>query len=140
MAEVVTDAAPEVAGDWAVDHETCMACGAPPLSAPDLMGFGGNHAGKGAQCYFKKQPATAEERARACKAAEASCCAAVRYSGTDPELRAAMASIDATGLLPGTAARLQARTMRARLIWRLLLATVIGALVVLLYQVVAPVP
>ena len=84
------EVSPEVPGDWRVDHLRCVACGAPPAQAPDLLGFGEKIEGAthgAVQCYFRKQPSTPEETARACRAAEVSCCNAVRYHGFDPAIR-----------------------------------------------------
>jgi hypothetical protein len=87
----IDETSPEVPGEWSVDHELCTSCGAPPVQAPDLMGLGPNFKGGSpgsSQCYFRKQPTTQEETARACRAAEVSCCNALRYSGSDPAVRA----------------------------------------------------
>src|SRR5262249_2778940 len=87
----VDEVSPEISGDWSVDHDTCMACGAPPVQAPDLMAFGSNFRGAApgdVQCYFKRQPTSPDENERACRAAEVSCCNALRYAGPDPLIRA----------------------------------------------------
>ena len=90
MTDVVLDStSPEAAGDWYVDHNECMACGAPPVQAPDLMGFGEQYPGAslgGTQCYFRRQPTSPSEIERACVAAETSCCGAVRYRGQDAKI------------------------------------------------------
>jgi hypothetical protein len=62
-----------------------MACTAPENEAPDLIGFDAAAVG-GYHCYFKRQPQEPEELDRAIKAVWAGCCAAVRYSGTDPAI------------------------------------------------------
>jgi hypothetical protein len=87
------ETSPEVDGDWRVDHELCVACGAPPVQAPELMGFGDKFAGARAgdiQCYFKKQPSSRQDVERACVAAATSCCNAIRYYGHDQEIRSKM--------------------------------------------------
>jgi hypothetical protein len=87
------DAVPETPGEWWVDHEVCISCGAPPAVAPDLMGFGTNHsAGRSEQCDFKRQPRTADEIENACQAAEVSCCGALHYDGPDEAIRARVAA------------------------------------------------
>lgn len=87
------DQTPEAPGDWRVDHDCCVACGAPPLAAPDLMGFGTRHSGtKTTQCYFKRQPVTPDEIDRACDATNASCVSAVLYEGPDEAIRARVTS------------------------------------------------
>ncbi|MFL5242712.1 MAG: hypothetical protein ACJ8FY_11445 [Gemmataceae bacterium] len=66
-----------------------MACTAPEHEAPDLMAHDVKaHAGY--HCYFKRQPATAEELQRAVMAVAIGCCGAVRYAGTDLSVRAAI--------------------------------------------------
>ena len=91
---------PEVDGDWVVDHDTCLACGAPPNEAPDLMHLGTGYGGSYATCYFKKQPETPSEIERACRAAWASCCAAVRYDGDDPAIHKRMRELAPAGYSP----------------------------------------
>lgn len=80
----------EVDSDWVVDRESCMACGAPPNEAPDLMHLGDT-------CYFKKQPETPEEIERACRAAWASCCNQVEYVGSDPAIKLRIRELTAAG-------------------------------------------
>ena len=79
-----------VEGPFFVENGYCMTCMAPEHEAPDLMGFDqeANH------CYFKKQPATAEELERATRAVWASCCGAVQYSGSDPNVNRRIAQLD----------------------------------------------
>lgn len=40
----------------------------------------------GHSCYFRRQPETAEEIEQAIRAVHVSCCGAVQYSGSDPEI------------------------------------------------------
>lgn len=107
----------EVEGDWRVDHNRCVACGAPPLEAPELMGFGdkfrGAHLGA-VQCYFKRQPSTPAEVERACVAAETSCCEAVRYLGNDPAIRARIPGL--VGPARGDSFRRKARMSASRVL------------------------
>jgi hypothetical protein len=58
----------------------CLACHLPENEAPDLLAplTDENHV-----TYFVKQPQTAEEIERACKAIEVCCVADLRYGGTD---------------------------------------------------------
>ena len=69
-----------VPGDFYVQCDSCIHCGAPEAEAPDLMEM--TYAG----CYFKKQPETKEETERAINALAVSCIAAVRYRGTDKDI------------------------------------------------------
>lgn len=72
-----------VVGAFYVEDGGCIACGAPEAEAPELMGWTD---GPGDHCYFKRQPATAEEVDRAIRALEVSCCRALRYGGDDPAI------------------------------------------------------
>jgi hypothetical protein len=58
----------------------CLACEAPEAEAPELLAplKEGNYT-----TYFVKQPHTAEEVERACKAIESCCVADLRYGGQD---------------------------------------------------------
>jgi uncharacterized protein (TIGR02996 family) len=61
----------------------CLACEAPECEAPDLLA----ELGPGnCTTYFVRQPQTAEEIERACRAAAVCCVADVRYGGTDPKI------------------------------------------------------
>jgi len=96
-AQTETPEPPEVPGDFHVDHSLCMACGAPPAEAPDLMTLGSNHADpRYVQCYFKEQPTTPEEIEQACRAVWASCCGAVKYTGSDPAIEERIAQLEAS--------------------------------------------
>lgn len=83
-----SDGPAEVLGDWVVDRDMCMACGAPAAEAPDLI-----HLGTTGTCYFKKQPETQLEVDQACRAAWASCCDQVQYRGDDPNVRRRMSEV-----------------------------------------------
>lgn len=69
-------------GDFYTTGE-CLACDAPESEAPDLLAplESDNY-----DTYFVKQPETAKEIERACRALEVCCVAALRYGGTDPEI------------------------------------------------------
>jgi len=61
----------------------CLFCGAPEAEAPDLLAelSEGN-----LTTYFVRQPRTAEEIERACRAALVCCVDDLRYGGTDPKI------------------------------------------------------
>jgi hypothetical protein len=63
-----------------------MSCGVPHHFAPELMEWERDAGGRRAHCYFRKQPETALELIHAVKAVEGSCCGAVRYRGSNPEI------------------------------------------------------
>ncbi len=69
-----------VKGDFYVENQVCITCGAPEAEAPDLIEHSKLEYG---HCYFKKQPATADELDRAISAMQVSCIAGVRYGGKD---------------------------------------------------------
>lgn len=69
-----------VPGDFYVQCDSCIRCGAPEAEAPDLMEM------TNTGCYFKKQPETKEETQSAINALAVSCISAVRYRGTDEEI------------------------------------------------------
>ena len=73
-------------GPFYVVNQDCMTCGYPHVLAPDLMAWEINSEGHESHCYFKKQPETQHEIEQALKAIEGSCCGAVRYCGSDPEI------------------------------------------------------
>lgn len=71
-----------VAGDFYTTGD-CLACDAPEYEAPDLLApLNENNC----DTYFVRQPETAEEIERACRALEVCCVAALRYGGTDPKI------------------------------------------------------
>lgn len=67
-------------GDFYVEANACILCGAPEVVASGLMG----HSDDG--CYFIKQPQTEEEIEYALNAIAVSCVSAVRYGGTDKKI------------------------------------------------------
>lgn len=71
-------------------HGECMACGYPHVLAPDLIGWEFDHRGRHNHCYFKKQPNQPGELKRALDAIAGSCCGALYYSGSDPEVVGAL--------------------------------------------------
>jgi hypothetical protein len=74
-----------VPGDFYVENGMCITCCAPEYAAPELMGFFSDPDGsdKRPHCYFKRQPRTEAETKQAIDAIRASCCAALRYGGSD---------------------------------------------------------
>lgn len=79
-------------GDFYVVAGECIECGAPEQEAPDLMGHDDEHH----SCYFRRQPSTDDQRSRAILAVWASCCGAVRYEGSDPDVIRRIESLGAT--------------------------------------------
>jgi hypothetical protein len=67
-------------GDFYVENQVCITCGAPEAEAPDLIEHSKLEYG---HCYFKKQPKTADELDRAINAMQVSCIAGIRYGGKD---------------------------------------------------------
>jgi hypothetical protein len=67
-------------GDFYVVNDECLACGAPHVVAPDLIGWGNS---KYPHCIWKKQPETKEELEQAFAAFDASEIGCYRYAGTD---------------------------------------------------------
>jgi uncharacterized protein (TIGR02996 family) len=61
----------------------CLACDAPEAEAPDLLAPLGSG---NSTTYFLRQPETAAEIERACRAAEVCCVMDLRYGGTDPKI------------------------------------------------------
>ncbi|MBT2563924.1 ferredoxin [Pedobacter sp. ISL-68] len=67
-------------GDFYVENQVCITCGAPEAEAPDLIEHSKLEYG---HCYFKKQPTTANELDRAINAMQVSCIEGIRYGGKD---------------------------------------------------------
>jgi hypothetical protein len=67
-----------------------MSCRAPEAEARGLMSYDEEHS----SCFFERQPTTPEEEYRAIRAVCASCCGAVRYGGTDPNVIARVESLE----------------------------------------------
>jgi hypothetical protein len=61
----------------------CTACGAPEAEAPELLA---PLTEENYSTYFRRQPQTADEVERACRAIEVCCTSALRYAGTDPAI------------------------------------------------------
>jgi hypothetical protein len=88
-----------VAGDFYTTGE-CLACDAPESEARDLLA---PLEDDNFDTYFVKQPETAAEIERACRALEVCCVAALRYGGTNPDVirRLGNDPIYCDHLLPG---------------------------------------
>ena len=72
-------------GDFYVVDGQCITCMAPHGVAPELMGFHAAPAG-GSHCYFARQPRNTTEVEAAVAAVTHSCCEALRYAGSDPDV------------------------------------------------------
>jgi hypothetical protein len=70
-------------GDFYVENEVCINCGAPEAEAPDLIEHSKLEYG---HCYFKKQPKSEDEIERAINAISVSCISGLRYGGTDEKI------------------------------------------------------
>ncbi len=70
-------------GDFYVENDVCINCGAPEAEAPDLIEHSRMEYG---HCYFKKQPETVDEIERAINAIAVSCISGLRYGGTDEKI------------------------------------------------------
>ncbi len=85
-------------GDFFVEDSMCIACTAPEHEAPELMA----HTEEGTiyHCYFRRQPETPEEVEHAICAVYVSCCGAVQYDGTDPEVLGRLERLQQRGWHP----------------------------------------
>jgi len=89
-ADQVKEATPSNApGDFYVAKDECITCGVPEAEAPDLMAF--DEAAN--SCYFRRQPSTPAEVDQAVRAVWVSCCRAVRYRGSDPDIQKKIAKL-----------------------------------------------
>ncbi|MFN3403648.1 MAG: ferredoxin [Cytophagaceae bacterium] len=70
-------------GDFYVQNQVCISCGAPEAEAPDLIEHSKHEYG---HCYFKKQPKTEDEIERAINAIAVSCISGLRYGGKDEKI------------------------------------------------------
>ena len=70
-------------GDFYVENQVCISCGAPESVAPDLIEHSKLEYG---HCYFKKQPQTQDEIDRAINAVAVSCISGLRYGGKDEKI------------------------------------------------------
>lgn len=70
-------------GDFYVQNDVCLSCGAPEAQASDLIEHSKLEYG---HCYFKKQPQTEDEIERAINAIAVSCISGLRYGGKDEKI------------------------------------------------------
>ena len=75
-------------GDFYVEANSCILCGAPEVEAIGLMA----HSDEG--CYFTRQPETEPEIEQALNAIAVSCVSAVRYGGTDKKIIARLSRMN----------------------------------------------
>jgi hypothetical protein len=80
-------------GDFYVEDQACITCGAPEVEAPSLVCFS---EGESTHCYFRKQPETMDEVEQAIRAMWASCVRALRYGGNDPGILRRLAELGLT--------------------------------------------
>lgn len=73
-------------GPFYVGEGECTSCGVPHVVAPDLMAWESSPNDPHVHCYFKKQPDEPSELKQALAAIDASCCGAIYYAGSDPEV------------------------------------------------------
>lgn len=81
-------------GDFYVENDVCIKCGAPQVEAPDLIDHSKLEYG---HCYFKKQPKTEDEIERAIQAIAVSCISGLRYGGTNENILRRLYEIGADG-------------------------------------------
>ncbi len=70
-------------GNFYVENQSCVTCGAPQAEAPDLIDHSKRDYG---YCFFKKQPQTEEEIERAINAIAVSCVFALSYGWKDEKI------------------------------------------------------
>jgi hypothetical protein len=70
-------------GDFYVQDTCCISCGVPQAIAPDLVGWTNENL---TQCFWLKQPQTADELDRAIKIIHSQELGCHRYSGKDPAI------------------------------------------------------
>ncbi len=71
-------------GDFYVIDNECLACGAPHVVAPDLIGWATVEAEEYLHCIWKKQPETPAEWQQAFMAFDVCEMECYRYAGSDP--------------------------------------------------------
>lgn len=74
-----------VPGDFYTEN-LCLGCCLPEAEAPDLLGFETELDNPHYGCFFKKQPETPEELARAFDAMSVNCIDTLRYGGRNPAI------------------------------------------------------
>jgi hypothetical protein len=84
-------------GDFYLQDTCCTSCGVPQAVAPDLVGWTNQNP---AQCYWIKQPKTADELDRAVKLFHTQELGCHRYSGNDAAILARLPAEDCDQLRP----------------------------------------
>lgn len=84
-------------GDFYVQDACCMSCGVPQAIAPDLVGWTNENL---TQCYWLKQPQTADELDRAIKIIHTQELGCHRYGGKDPAILRRLPAEDCDHLGP----------------------------------------
>ena len=86
-----------VPDDFYVQETCCMSCGVPQSVAPDLVGWTNEDI---QQCYWIKQPQTANELDRAIKIIHAQEIGCHRYSGSDSSILRRLPAEDCDHIRP----------------------------------------
>jgi hypothetical protein len=84
-------------GDFYVQETCCMSCGVPQAVAPDLVAWTNEDP---QQCYWVKQPQTADELDRAIKIINRPEIGCHRYAGRDPAILRRLPAEDCDHLRP----------------------------------------
>ena len=84
-------------GNFYVQDTCCMSCGVPQSIAPDLVGWTSENL---TQCYWLKQPQTADELDRAIKIIHTQELGCHRYSGKDPAILGRLPAEDCDQIRP----------------------------------------
>ena len=85
-------------GDFYVQDTCCMSCGVPQSIGPDLVGWTNENL---TQCYWIKQPETADELDRAIEIVHTQELGCHRYSGNDPAILQRLPAEDCDQIRPG---------------------------------------
>ncbi len=81
-----------VPGPFYAAKGCCMACSMTAEAAPDLIGFDED----AMSCFFRKQPTKPDELDRAIQAVKVSCCGALRYRGSDAQVKLKLVELGAS--------------------------------------------
>jgi hypothetical protein len=84
-------------GDFYVQDACCTSCGVPQAIAPDLVGWKNENL---TQCYWLKQPQTADELERTIKIIYTQELGCHRYGGKDPAILRRLPAEDCDHLRP----------------------------------------
>jgi hypothetical protein len=113
-------------GDFYVEDGMCITCGAPEAAAPDLVVFYVDSDGsdRNTHCYFRRQPTSPAELEQAIQAVHVSCCAAVRYRGSNSAVLRRLTALGDSPSCDALAAR--PATSLARRLWQRLTSRLSG--------------